>query len=779
MAEDKFEGFSKNTLSEAREISDSMAEIASAASRLKKDLEGVDGNTAGINTNFTKIRNSADKVAQIQENARISSKGTAAALKEQSQNLSRVKELNLAIDKLYIAANKTTGTTQTNLLKQAQNLSSAKDNAQALATTYAEIAKSSTELDKGSLAFEAMGDIASKYFGAKFSKPFEIARDAAREQALINSKLQGVNLKTGKGITQGLIRDLGLADKIKDKNGDVLQGKVAANKIQELGLQKSFKSTSTLSVGFKKLGPIITKALGPLALIKLAADALMALGKGLIAMFVGAQEQSVLLARSMGISTKAAQTLRDRFRDIRSITDDTRNNIQYLVDAQKELNDQFGAAFVANTSTLTSQTFLTKRLQLNSTEAAKLNIRFQGVGENANKATDRIIALSQNFANTNGYAMQLDKIMTQVASVAGQTAASFGFSNEKIAQGVLQVRKFGLNLTQASKISEGLLSFESSIGNELEAELLTGKALNFEKARMKALTGDIAGATEEVMSQMQDLTAEQRKNPIIMKSMAAAAGLTVDELQDAYLIQENNNKAAEKYFKVLQSGNVEEIKKWKEQSGLEQATREEIEARVTLGEQFKEAMTDVKQQFIGLVSSGAIDSLVRGIKALANFIDRFIGPSSTEKLQKDIETAERNGSASEEALKAAKLKLKDAEETKEYSKKTSFSGMGGYAGIGFRLGSNSLANSKAKSARQELNADITANEPKTTSIDVNDFQINTHPKDTLVMAGGTKFGDETNTLLKDLIAAVNKGGNVYLNGNTVGQAMTLSTYKSS
>ena len=33
---------------------------------------------------------------------------------------------------------------------------------------------------------------------------------------------------------------------------------------------------------------------------------------------------------------------------------------------------------------------------------------------------------------------------------------------------------------------------------------------------------------------------------------------------------------------------------------------------------------------------------------------------------------------------------------------------------------------------------------------VEDFTIRAHPKDTLVMAGGTKFGDDTNKLLKEL-----------------------------
>jgi len=74
--------------------------------------------------------------------------------------------------------------------------------------------------------------------------------------------------------------------------------------------------------------------------------------------------------------------------------------------------------------------------------------------------------------------------------------------------------------------------------------------------------------------------------------------------------------------------------------------------------------------------------------------------------------------------------------------------------------------------------DFTAKEPKTTSIDVNDFQINTHPKDTLVMAGGTKFGEDTNILLKELITAVKSGGDMYMDGNKVGHILALSSYKS-
>jgi hypothetical protein len=46
----------------------------------------------------------------------------------------------------------------------------------------------------------------------------------------------------------------------------------------------------------------------------------------------------------------------------------------------------------------------------------------------------------------------------------------------------------GLNLTQVDKIAEGLLDIEQSLTAEFEAEVITGKQLNLERARFFALT---------------------------------------------------------------------------------------------------------------------------------------------------------------------------------------------------------------------------------------------------------------------------------------------------
>ena len=67
---------------------------------------------------------------------------------------------------------------------------------------------------------------------------------------------------------------------------------------------------------------------------------------------------------------------------------------------------------------------------------------------------------------------------------------------------------------------------------------------------------------------------------------------------------------------------------------------------------------------------------------------------------------------------------------------------------------------------------------KDKTIDVEDFIIRTHPKDSLVMAGGTKLGEneiqelkETNRLLKAILA---KDLTVNMDGNKVGTQLVAS-----
>jgi len=117
---------------------------------------------------------------------------------------------------------------------------------------------------------------------------------------------------------------------------------------------------------------------------------------------------------------------------------------------------------------------------------------------------------------------------------------------EELVKAVFEAKKLGVNMEQAAAMSSSLLDFESSIQNELEAELLLGQDINLESARALALQGDQIGAAKEVLKNESILKAFKEGNVIQQEAAARAAGLTVDELANVVTEQEN--------IKILQDG---------------------------------------------------------------------------------------------------------------------------------------------------------------------------------------------------------------------------------
>ena len=94
-----------------------------------------------------------------------------------------------------------------------------------------------------------------------------------------------------------------------------------------------------------------------------------------------------------------------------------------------------------------------------------------------------------------------NKILEQAYKTSGVLRLSFKGSSEEIAKGIAKLQLMGLTLQDTQKIAGGLLDFESSISSQIEAELLTGKQINVERARLLALNKDFVGVGEELVKQ--------------------------------------------------------------------------------------------------------------------------------------------------------------------------------------------------------------------------------------------------------------------------------------
>ena len=582
--------------------------------------------------------------------------------------------------------------------------------------------------------------------------------------------IQEEQIKNDKKRTQAIDKNMGATGEIfKRLAGNKFFGSILN---ADEGLKSMREEAAKGTTGFKLMGKGISSAFknlekGTIALVALGA--LVKVLKFVVSLFVSAQERTIAIAKQLNISRDAAENIRKDFVKIASSSDNILVNSKSLVEAQGSLLNTLGASVKFSGELLESQVFLTKNLGLSGEAAASFNIMLSATGQSADEVHKNIIGLNNEFALSNGYAVPFSSIMDEISKTSSEVAGYFGFSAKNMAKGVLQVRKFGLNLEQATSVAKSLLDFESSIGSELEAELLTGKEFNFERARTLAMTGDVSGATQEVLKQMQSLTKEQRKSPIIMESIAKSTGLSISEINKAFLTQERLNMQTEEYNELLAIGGKLGRQNAVEQLALEGATYEEIKKTLTIQESYRAALEKAKDQFTGLVNSGALNQLVDVIIQLTNKTGSFFGVDtvSAAQKQKQLEIASKRT-----ATDFAKMGI-SAQEYQDLVEKATLN----KGAFGLTSDTAFATNAGIEEARVRLR-ELESKLPSNNQMNVNDFTIRSNPKDTLVMAGGTRFGEETNTLLKELIAAVKEGGDVFIDGNKAGMALNLGAYRS-
>ena len=104
----------------------------------------------------------------------------------------------------------------------------------------------------------------------------------------------------------------------------------------------------------------------------------------------------------------------------------------------------------------------------------------------------------------------------------------------------------GLELKQLDALADSFLDYESSISKEMEAQLLTGKDINLNKAREAFLNNDLATAAQEITKQVGSTEEFLGLNRIAAESLASSFGMTRDTMADMLKKQEFLSKIGAK-----------------------------------------------------------------------------------------------------------------------------------------------------------------------------------------------------------------------------------------
>jgi hypothetical protein len=255
--------------------------------------------------------------------------------------------------------------------------------------------------------------------------------------------------------------------------------------------------------------------------------------------------QAVQLQKGLMASSNEAYNLRDGFNAAALASDNVLITTNALITSNAALGKQLGFNARFSNDAVVEFTKLTKQIGL-SEEAAGGLAKFAKANGMTLKET-KTVALGVSQQLSSQYGIQLDQreVLEEIGKISGQTLAMFKANPAALAQAVAQAKLLGTNLDIAKKQASSLLDFESSIENELQAELITGQQLNLERARSAALVGDLTTTMKELNNQNIDFNKFSNMNVIAQDKIAAALGLSSDELSDQLLKQQYMNMSRE------------------------------------------------------------------------------------------------------------------------------------------------------------------------------------------------------------------------------------------
>ena len=193
-----------------------------------------------------------------------------------------------------------------------------------------------------------------------------------------------------------------------------------------------------------------------------------------------------------------------------------------------EISKEFGNLENVTASNAANVEMMAQNLGVAGTEIVKFNkVMTDLTGMTFDQATATAQAAA-NLAKQENVAT--GKVLSDISSNAADFARFSKDGAQGLAQAAVEAAKVGSSLSEIVKAADSLLNFEDSITKQFEAQVLTGKQINTERARQLALDGDIAGLTTEIQSIVGSVGDIQSLNVIQRKSVADAIGISVQDL---------------------------------------------------------------------------------------------------------------------------------------------------------------------------------------------------------------------------------------------------------
>jgi hypothetical protein len=590
------------------------------------------------------------------------------------------------------------------------------------------VEESSKEIAKnfGVKSFAGISQVANAIPGLKaFADPFNEASEAARETAQQNLATTGQTKAMSAADAKARNQKLADFKKLRSEGvgiSDALEQTGLNAKQVKIGKIPVKTTVGPLMSGIKALGPALTKALGPVAII-------IELVKGMME----ADKQTVQLQKTMMMTKQEANQFNSGLQNAANASGNIMITGTKVLETFMSLSKEAG--FVANftADTLVSATKLQTQLGVSAGATSNLAQAAEATGTSLESNYKSVLGSSYEMQRQAGTQLDMKQILEETGAVTGQMRANMGGNTVEIAKAVTQAKLLGTSLEKVAAAGRQMLDFESSINKEMEAELMTGKQLNLDRARAAALAGDQETVAKELAKNMGDFTEFSKMNVLQQDALASAMGMTSDEMADMLFKQQVMGRTA---------------KELREQGEDELAQK--LEAK-TAQDQMNAAMEKLKQAFVEIGS--ALMPIIEVVGFFAQLLGGIVG-----------------------VIQMIIGYIRDA-----------FSFLGGLVGIGDGVTAETSKGNAAAQGIAQMRGGVSDG-----VIDPEGNIISTDPADYLIatktpgeMAGAVSEGGGGVSIdlgpliakVDQLIGVVEKGGDVILDGNKVGRNLAMASSK--
>ena len=446
------------------------------------------------------------------------------------KELKRIEYIQGRINDGVKIQQKTQDDLNTLLAKQRKELDASLKINKAYAKISADVKKTEENIDKSlssRLQNLLKGNIASAFGLSKVKEHEQAQHNLAKEvqdnaHSILTSGIKDQDQKLGllnlsQDISQGLVNREEAEERINAlglKEGDIKK-KLTGDAMSLLENQKGVEDSGKAAAGQMKLfGKLSVGAGVAFAALKQIAEAFAGQIDAIGKQFGSLTELGSDFNKSLLSSSVEATRLGGSIEEVAGITNVLASNFGIGLDAAAEMS-----AKVFDTAKATG---------LSADESANLfGVLMQTANLSARQAESFAESTFQ-LARQNQVAPQ--QVLKDIAGSAETIALFTKDGGVNIMEAAVQARKLGINLDSVGKVSESLLDFETSITKEVEASVLIGRQLNFQRARELSLANDKVGMMKEVVKQVGSEAQFNKLNEIQRKAIADSISMSVADM---------------------------------------------------------------------------------------------------------------------------------------------------------------------------------------------------------------------------------------------------------